>query len=367
MMEKESIKFVDLNAYHQEIKVELDEIWNSILQEGSFIGGSNNSYVTKFEEDFAKYIGANHCVSCANGTDALEVALLTLGIGAGDKVIVPAISWASTAEAVMNVGATPVFVDVKYDDCLINENLIAEKLDDKVKAIIPVHLYGKPVNLEAIKKICSENNLFLIEDCAQAHGAEFNGQRVGTFGDVACFSFYPGKNLGALGDAGAMIFQNAEYAEIARQICNHGQIEKHNHLRVGRNSRLDGLQAAVLSLKINKLDEHIDKRIQWAKEYNQLLEGIEEVKTPSLDENLRHVFHLYVVRTEKRGDLIKKLKANNIPYGIHYPKTLPSIKPFNASGIYPVADKVCEEILSLPMHPYLNINQLNIIAQILAN
>ena len=277
MKKDDIIEFVDLNAYHQEIKPELDLIWDTILQESSFIGGSNNKYVSEFEKDFADYLGANHCVSCANGTDALEIALLALNIGTGDKVIVPAISWASTAEAVINIGATPVFVDVKYDDCLLDENLIEENIDENVKAIIPVHLYGKPVNLEAIQNICKIHSLYLIEDCAQAHGAEYNGQRVGTFGDVACFSFYPGKNLGALGDAGAMTFKNTDIAEIARQICNHGQIKKHTHLRVGRNSRLDGLQAAVLSLKINKLDEHINKRIQFANEYNQLLNGIRKI------------------------------------------------------------------------------------------
>lgn len=365
-MVKESIKFVDLNAYHQEIKVELDEIWDTILRESSFIGGSNNAHVNKFEKDFAEYIGTDYCVSCANGTDAIEVALLALNIGVGDKVIVPAISWASTAEAVINIGATPVFVDVKYDDCLIDEQLIEAKIDEDVKAIIPVHLYGKPVDLDTIQKLCKTHNLFLIEDCAQAHGAEYNGQRIGTFGDIACFSFYPGKNLGAFGDAGAMTFKDENIADVARQICNHGQKGKHNHLRVGRNSRLDGLQAAVLSLKINRLDEHIDKRIQWAKEYNGLFENSENIKPPVLEEGLRHVFHLYVIRTENRNEMVEKLKANDIPFGIHYPNTLPSIEPFNATGSYPVADKLCQEILSLPMHPYLNSNQLNVIAQVLS-
>jgi len=360
-MANQNIKFVDLNAYHQEIKVELDNIWNSILNESSFIGGSNNKHITKFEKDFKHFIGANHCVSCANGTDALEIALLSLKIGPGDKVIVPAISWASTAEAVINIGAKVVFVDVN-EDCLIDENLILEKIDDQVKAIIPVHLYGKPVNMGAIQKICSDHNLFLIEDCAQSHGAEYNGQRTGTIGDVGCFSFYPGKNLGALGDAGAMTFKNAEIAEIARQICNHGQIQKHDHRRIGRNSRLDGLQAAVLSLKIDKLENHIDRRISFAAQYNELLKGIEGLITPSINVDLRHVYHLYVVRVKNREEIIAKLKDNDIPYGIHYPKTLPSIKPFKGSGLFPVADKLCQEILSLPMHPYLNSEQLDTIS-----
>lgn len=362
-MKENKIPLVDLKANYLTLKEDIDDAIQNVINQSAFIGGEGNVFVTQFEEDFKNYLGANHVVSCANGTDAIEIGLQSLNIGVGDEVLVPALTWISTAEAVVNIGAKPVFIDVNEQDCLMNTKLIEEKITNNTKAIIAVHLYGAPADVEKIEQICKKHNLFFIEDCAQAHGAEFNNVKVGTFGDVATFSFYPGKNLGAFGDAGAIVMKSKEVAGLARQIANHGQKGKHNHLRIGRNSRMDGIQAAILSVKLKFIDESNNLRIKHAKYYNQLI--VDDFEKPYYDDHLKSVYHLYVIKTKKRDKLIDVLKENKISTGIHYPKSLSQISVFGNNFSCPVAESICGTIMSLPIYPELEKDKIEFISQLL--
>lgn len=357
------MEFVDLYQDYQNNQEELDQKIASVIRNTAFIGSGNNKYVLEFEASFASFLGSKNCVGCANGTDALEVALVSIGVKPGDEVLVPAISWISTAEAVVNIGAKPVFVDVQYTDSNIDVNKIEKAISSKTKAIIPVHLYGNPANMPEICKIANKYGLKVLEDCAQAHGASINDKKIGTWGDAATFSFYPGKNLGTFGDAGAMIFKDKEAAIIARQTINHGQVEKHDHRRIGRNSRLDGIHAAILTVKLKYLEFANDKRIHNANYYERIL-GDSVIK-PSIDKNYKSVFHLYVIKTRNREDLIKNFKLNQIPFGIHYPHPLPSMDIFSDNNTYEIADKLSKEILSLPLHPYLSTEEMDKVAKII--
>lgn len=360
-----SIPFVDLKAQYESIKGDIDTAIAKVINDTSFIGGET---VKSFENNFATYVGAKHCIGVANGTDAIEIALKALCIGEGDEVIVPALTWISTAGAVNGVGAEPIFVDVLEDERTMNPELIAEKITKKTRAIIPVHLYGLPARIDKIVAIAKEHNLFVVEDCAQAHGAEQNGKRVGTFGNVATFSFYPGKNLGAYGDAGAIVTNDDKLTETCRMLANHGQLSKHDHRIVGRNSRLDTMQAAILQAKLPHAEAWTESRIQVANWYDQKLKS--PVK-PQVPENMRHVFHLYVIQSRMRDDLIKKLKEVNVGCAIHYPTPLPHLKSYSykghSIGQFPVAEKLCNEILSLPMFAELMEEEVDWVAEILNN
>lgn len=354
------MQFVDLHQYHESIKDQIESVIKEVIAESAFIGSNGNRFIKEFECKFSEFIGVSNCIACANGTDAIEIALVALGIGSGDEVLVPALSWYSTAEAVASIGAIPVFVDVNVGDCNMDTTKIKSLITNNTKAIIPVHLYGNPADMNTIMNIAESHKLFVLEDCAQAHGAMIGGKIVGSFGDASTFSFYPGKNLGAFGDAGAMLFKNAEIAKVARQIRNHGQEEKHTHIRLGRNSRMDGLHAGILSLKLDGLDEQNEKRIEIAKKYNDLLNP--SIVKPVFHEEIKSVFHLYVIQINDREGLIAKFKSKGIPFGIHYPKPLPHLAPFNIEGGYEVANAVCNRILSLPMHPFLSDEEIEIVA-----
>jgi dTDP-4-amino-4,6-dideoxygalactose transaminase len=354
--------FVDLKQIYYNVQEEIDNAIQNVITQTAFIGSDNNPFIVAFENEFSTYLGVDNCVSCANGTDALEIALTALQISKGDEVIVPAISWISTAEAVLNVGATPVFVDVNYSDSNMNSSLIESVITAKTKAIIPVHIYGNPADMNTIVEICNKHQLILIEDCAQAHGASIANKKIGTFGDAACFSFYPGKNLGAFGDAGAMIFKEEPTAKIAKQIRNHGQNKKHSHLRIGRNSRMDGIHAAILSVKLKSLDQENSLRIAVAQQYDQFINS--SIEKPIFHEDIKCVFHLYVIKVTNRNELIKKLNEENIPHGIHYPTALPSIPLFNNSLNYSTAEDLTEKIISLPIHPYLTLEEVKKVSEI---
>ena len=346
------MQFVDLNKYHESIRGEIDAVIKEVIAESAFIGSNGNRFIKEFERKFSEFIGASNCVACANGTDAIEIALVAFGIGAGDEVIVPALSWYSTAEAVASIGATPIFVDVNKENCNLDVRRIEALITDKTKAIIPVHLYGNPAEMKEVMAIAEKHKLIVIEDCAQSHGAMVDGKIVGSIGDASTFSFYPGKNLGAFGDAGAMFFKDAEVAKIACQIRNHGQEEKHTHIRLGRNSRMDGLHAGILSLKLDGLNEQNNKRIEVAKRYEELLHS--SIVKPIIREETKSVFHLYVIQVEDRAGLIENFKSKGIPFGIHYPKPLPHLVPFNIEGGFESANYACNRILSLPIHPFLS-------------
>lgn len=362
------IPFVDLKAQYQSIKTDIDKAMNLVMTETAFVGGTSNKYVVAFENQFAQFLNLKHVVSCANGTDSIEILLEAYGIKTGDEVIVPAISWISTSEAVGRTGAKPVFVDVDKDTLLMDVSKIEEKINSNTKAIIPVHLYGNAMNMEAIMAVANKHNLIVIEDCAQSHEAAYNGKMVGTFGHAASFSFYPGKNLGAYGDAGAIATNSEEIALKCRIIANHGQIEKHNHQIEGRNSRMDGLHAAVLSVKLKSLSAWNSKRREHAQTITALINK-EKYVCPVVNKNATHVFHLYVIRHSKRDELKKYLAENDIETAIHYPTALPFLKAYEKEGYkpsdFPVAFSETQKILSIPMFPELTTEQITYVAKTL--
>ena len=288
-----------------------------------------------------------------------------MDIGPGDEVITTAHSWISTSETITQTGAKVVFVDIDRDYYTINTNLIEEKITKKTKVIIPVHIYGQPVNMTEIMRIAKKYNLKVIEDCAQAHFAEWDNKYVGTIGDAGTFSFFPGKNLGAYGDGGCIITNNDTLAEKMRMFANHGALIKHEHHIEGINSRLDGLQAAILSVKLPYIHKWSEKRLEYAKMYNSLLEGIDNIETPKIHSDVKHVFHLYVIRTKERSNLQNHLKKNGIATGIHYPIPLPYLKAYNYLGHkpvdFPISYEYSKKILSLPMFPELTNTHISFI------
>jgi len=357
-----TIPFVDLYAQYLSIQNDIDEAIKSVISNSSYIGGK---VVKDFELAFAAILGVDEVVSCANGTDSLEIILETFGIGAGDKVLVPALSWISTSEAVSRVGATPFFIDVDPQSyCLDITNLNNYK-NENIKAIIPVHLYGNVVNMKFIDSWAKENQIIVIEDCAQAHLASYNNKLVGTWGDAASFSFYPGKNLGAYGDAGCMIFKDKKFASKARMIANHGQLQKHDHQIEGRNSRLDGLQAAILSAKLPYLEQWTNRRVEIAKTYSKRITNSLIEKPVTNDEIAKHVFHLYVLKTDYRDELKAFLKNAGIDTAIHYPTALPFLKCYNEDETdqlnFKTAKATTGKILSIPMYPELTDDQIDFV------
>ncbi|MFM1999847.1 MAG: hypothetical protein RL204_1794 [Bacteroidota bacterium] len=356
-----NVPFVDLKAQYESIKSEIDGAIQSVIDKTAFISGE---FASSFEKEFSNYLGLENVVACANGTDSLEILLQAAGIGIGDEVIVPAISWISTSEAVSSIGAKPVFVDVDENN-LIDLSKIEEKITPRTKAIIPVHLYGYPVRMDLLMEIANRNKLFVLEDCAQSHGAEVFGKMVGTFGDCSSYSFYPGKNLGAYGDAGAMATNNSDLARVSRAIANHGQIGKHNHIMEGRNSRMDGIQGAILNVKLKYLNEWTSRRIDNAALYNKYLKS--NVVRPQVQNGLKHVFHLFVIKHERRDELALYLKECGIETAIHYPTPLPLLpcycnNPDEVKHQYPKATEAANRILSLPMYAELSEKQIEYVA-----
>jgi dTDP-4-amino-4,6-dideoxygalactose transaminase len=357
------IPFLNLDRQYQAHQEEFSNAINSVLENSSFVGGL---IVKKFEQDFAQMLGVKHCIGVGNGTDAIYIALRMLGIGAGDEVITVANSWISTSETITQTGATVVFVDSEPDQFTINPAMIEAKITSKTKAIIPVHLYGNVADMNAIVAICKKHDLKLIEDCAQAHFSQFDGRNVGTFGHAATFSFYPGKNLGAYGDAGAVVTNDTELATRIRAFANHGAIEKYNHSMEGINSRLDTIQAAVLSVKLRYIQDWTKSRRKNASLYNELLRNVSEVITPTERTNCRHTYHLYVIRCLKhRDNLMSFLQANGIGCMLHYPVILPLLEAYNYLGHspsdFPVAYGNQQQILSLPMFPELREDEIRIV------
>jgi dTDP-4-amino-4,6-dideoxygalactose transaminase len=312
--------------------------------------------VSDFESKFAKYLGMKYCVGVANGLEAIQITLMALKIGKGDEVITTPVSAVATTLAILAVGAAPIFTDVDKNG-QIDAGLVEKLITKRTKAVLPVHLYGQPMNIIELKKICQKHGLFLIEDAAQAHGTTFGGKKVGTFGDVACYSFYPTKNLGAIGDGGAIITNDSKLAKICSEIRDYGQESKYIHTRFGLNSRLDELQAAILSEKLKYLDVDNEKRREVAKRYVKNLKGINEIKVilPGNVEDSN--FHLFVIRTNKRDELKEYLAKNGIPSLVHYPITIPDQPMFGKKYKnlkIAQARKLVTEVLSLPCHPYLS-------------
>jgi dTDP-4-amino-4,6-dideoxygalactose transaminase len=357
------IPFVDLTAQYKSIKGEIDDAISACIANTNYIKGRA---VAEFEKAFADYLNVNYCIGCGNGTDALEIILKALNIGNGDEVIVPALTWISTAEAVTNVGAEPVFADINPETYTIDPSLIEEKITKRTKAIIPVHLYGCPADMDQIGIIADKYNLKIVEDCAQAHGAEFRGRKVGSFGIASAFSFFPSKNLGAFGDAGAIVTNDKELSEVVRKISDHGQLgEKHKHFIVGRNSRLDSLQAAILKVKLKYLDQWNMKRQDVASQYISKLSVRREFILPVIETKKNHVFHLFVIRCDNRNQMIELLDEKEISWGIHYPNALPFTDAYSYKKHkpedFPVASLIIRNIISLPIFPELTPDQINLI------
>ena len=359
-----SIPFVDLKAQYDSIKPEIDAAIASVIAETAFIGGP---HVAAFEDAFARYCGGSHCVGVANGTDALFVALKALGIGAGDEVITVANSFVATSEAIRMAGAQVVFVDIDPATYNLDVSRLEERITPRTKAIIPVHLYGQPADMAPIAEIARTHGLRIVGDAAQAHGALYRGQPIAQLADITCYSFYPGKNLGAYGDAGALVTNNGDWATAARMFANPGRTKKYDHDLEGVNSRLDGLQAAVLNVKLRHIEDWTERRRQNASRYTEALAGTSLV-TPRELANVRSVYHLYVVRVPggRREALQEHLKARGINTGIHYPIALPYLNAYrhlqHGPGDFPNARRIADEILSLPMFPELSSEQIGYVA-----
>lgn len=359
----QSIPFVDLKKQYLSIKDQIDRAISDVISNSAFIGGS---YVQQFEKEFAEYCGTKHCIGVGNGTDSLYIALKSLGIGVGDEVITSAFSFIATSEAITLSGAKTVFVDIDPMSYNIDVSKIEERITDRTKAIIPVHLYGRPAEMDKIKEIAVKYDLKVIEDAAQAHGAHYRDQKVGSMGDIASFSFYPGKNLGAYGDGGALVTDDDELANRARKIANHGRISKYDHEMEGVNSRLDGIQAAILTIKLNYLDKWTANRISNAETYYEHLQK-SDLQIPLNTNSVRSVFHLYVIRLQKnnRDAFRDKLSSEGIATGIHYPIALPFLKAYaylnHKDSEFPEARRASNEVVSLPMYPELNPQQINYI------
>jgi dTDP-4-amino-4,6-dideoxygalactose transaminase len=369
MKKNAHIPFVDLRRQYAAIKTEIDAAIADVIENSAFIG---KPHTEAFETAFARYCGVKHCIGVGNGTDAIFLALRALGIGAGDEVITAANSFIATAEAITMAGANVVFADVDPDTYLIDPEDVAAKITPRTKAIIPVHLFGHPADMDPICDLASRHGLKVVEDAAQAHGALYRGRAVGSIGDVACFSFYPGKNLGAYGDAGAIVTNDDDIATSARMSANHGRTEKYSHEFEGVNSRLDGLQAAILNVKLKHLPHWTDRRREIAGQYTQHLKDTHLV-TPSEKEDVKAVYHLYVVRTnhDSRDALMKHLREQGISSGIHYPIPLPSLRAYaylnHSEADFPHAARLAREILSLPIYPELDADDVrHVCDQILA-
>jgi dTDP-4-amino-4,6-dideoxygalactose transaminase len=361
------VAFVDLKAQYLEIKDEIDDAIARVIADTAFVGGK---HLAAFEEAYASYIGARHCLGVGNGTDAIEMALRALEIGEGDEVITAANTFIATSEAISATGAQVVFVDPDPESYTIDPARIEAAITERTRAIVPVHLYGQPADLEPILALASRRGLHVVEDAAQAHGALYRGRKVGTFGICACYSFYPGKNLGAYGDGGAVVTDDEQIARRVRMLRDHGSERKYVHEREGRNSRLDGIQAAVLQVKLRHLEEWTERRIAAAGRYAERLRGMGgEIVTPAVQAGRRHVFHLYVVRLDDREAVQKRLADSGIATGIHYPIALPFQPAYSYLGArpadYPVAHGQMGQLLSLPMHGNLPLEQVDLVCDTL--
>jgi len=338
---------------------ELETAIREVLDSNAFAGGP---FVAKFEQDFATFCGAAHAIGVGNGTDALWLSMLALGIGAGDEVITVPMTFMATAEAISYCGAKPVFVDIDERTYTLDPDLLERAINPRTKAIIPVHLFGQPADMDAIHEIAQRRGLPVIEDACQAHGAEYRGRKAGSSGISGCFSFYPGKNLGALGEAGAVVTNDEELKNKIQMLRDHGQAKKYHHAVIGWNARMDGIQGAALRVKLKHLDRANEARRANARFYDHRLAGVEEIILPTEAEYARHVYHLYVVRVQERDRVLQAMANRGIACGIHYPIPVHLQEAYrflgHQKGSFPVAERCADEFLSLPMYPELTTTQM---------
>ena len=361
------IPFGNLKKQYLSIQKEIDFVIKQVLNKGWFILGEN---VEKFEEEFAKYCGVKYGIGVANGVEAIQIALIGLDIGKGDEVITVANSCPATALGIYLSGAKPVYVDINSDSYNIDISKIEEKITKRTKAILPVHLYGQTAQMDLINKIAKKYKLKVVEDACQAHGAEYKGRKAGSLGDIGCFSFYPSKNLGAYGDGGMIVTDNKKLAEKLKRLRNYGKDKKGEFLEKGINSRLDELQAAILRVKLKHLDKWIEQRRYFANLYNDYLKNSGMI-LPKEDKDCFHSYHLYVIRSKRRNQLMNFLKKKGIQTVIHYPKVIYLEKAYQdlnfKKGTCPIAEKISQEIISLPIYPELTEKEIKEISENILN
>jgi len=361
------IPFIDLRAQYRAIKEEVDPVVLDAMANGAFIGGPQ---VDNFEKEFATFCRSGYCAGVNSGTDALRFALIAAGIAEGDEVITVPNTFIATTEAISQVGAVPVFVDVRRDTYNIDVSLIEKRITRKTKAIIPVHLYGQMTDMDPIMDIAVKKKLVVIEDACQAHGAEYKGRMAGSIGDAGCFSFYPGKNMGAFGEGGAVVSNDEALIQKIKMIRNHGQSRKYYHEIEGYNGRLDAIQAGILRVKLRRLPGWNEARRRNAKKYNELLSSVDGVETPFEPEYTRGVYHLYELRTGKRDGLQQHLNSRGIETGLHYPLPLHLQKSYlklgYRAGDFPETESSAGELISLPMFPELSEEQIRYVVDCIA-
>ncbi|MRR05855.1 MAG: DegT/DnrJ/EryC1/StrS family aminotransferase [Deltaproteobacteria bacterium] len=353
------VPYLDLRAQYETIKEEIAAAIQQVLASTAFVGGP---FVEKFEEEFAGWSGCTHALGVSNGTAALWMTLVSLGVGPGDEVITVPNTFIATAEAISMCGARPVFVDVDEQSYTMNAAMLENAVTPRTKAVIPVHLFGQPADMDPIIEFAEKHRLHVIEDACQAHGSTYKGKPVGSIGIAGCFSFYPGKNLGAYGEAGAVVTGDLELAKKIKMLRDHGQTKKYYHAMIGWNGRMDGIQGALLSVKLKHLSHWNDARRKNAASYNRLLAGIPALHLPQEMAYARHVYHIYAVRTKNRDALKDYLAERGIDCLIHYPLPIhlqDAYRPLRLKeGTFPTSEKCAEEFLSLPMYPELAEDQI---------
>lgn len=360
-MGETKIQMVDTKNQYLKIKKEVDSAIAAVIDSAQFIQGPA---VIEFERNIENYLGCKYAIGCASGTDALQIAMMALGILPGDEIITTPFTFVATTETIALLGAKPVYVDIDEKTYNIDVNKIEEKITPKTKAIMPVHLYGQSAEMDRIMEIARKNRLFVIEDAAQALGAEYKGRKICTIGDIGCISFYPSKNLGAFGDGGMVVTDNKELAEKMRMIVSHGSRKKYYHEVLGVNSRLDSVQAAILNVKLKYLDEYCEARQQAAEKYDKRFSG--KIEVPFVCRGVKHIYHQYSIRVKRRNEMQLFLKDNGIPSMIYYPVPLHLQEAYRydyKKGDYPVSERVAEDIISLPMHTELDDEQINFICE----
>jgi len=357
------VPFLDLKAQYDAIAGEIDDAIRQVIERTAFSGGP---FVSAFEEQFAAFCQCKYSIGVGSGTEALWLALAALDVGPGDEVITVPNSFIATAEAISFCGATPVFVDVDEHSQTMSPALLEGAITEKTKAIIPVHLFGQMADMGPIMEVARRHNLFVIEDACQAHGALYNGRPAGSIGDLGCFSFYPGKNLGAYGEAGGVVTNDESHYEKIKMIRDHGQSKKYHHAMIGWNGRMDGIQGAILSVKLKYLDNWNNARRKNAQLYAQLLETVDGVQPPREMDYARHIYHVYAVKAKNRDALMAALSDKGISCGIHYPVPIHLQNAYKymgaVKGSFPVAETCAEEIVSLPMFPELTDEQIHFVA-----
>ena len=353
------VPFLDLKAQYEGIRDEVNDAIQQVVERTAFAGGP---FVERFEESFALYCQTKYAIGVSNGTAALWLALAALEVGPGDEVITVPNTFIATAEAISFAGARPVFVDIEEQSYTMDPRAIEAAITPRTKAIIPVHLFGQTADLRPIMQIARKHNLYVIEDAAQAHGATYQGRRAGSIADVGCFSFYPGKNLGAYGEAGGVVTNDSGIAERIRMIRDHGQLKKYHHSVVGWNARMDGIQGAVLSVKLKYIDQWNELRRSHAAEYDKYLQDVPAVTIPRVAAHGTHVYHIYALRLQQRDEVIAELKKLGVYCGIHYPVPLHLQEAYSdlpyQKGDFPISEACCSEYVSLPMYPELNSAQV---------